>query len=124
MDEAKELVEVKLDQSQAERPLIVLSKEELLLRVFPLGKKYLPERRIGKFLDGVERLQERYQKDTLDAEDPSSLAREFDERIRQLKNKLMTTNKGNMPRAHTRILKKWLFDHLMHPYPTEAEKFQ
>jgi len=30
--------------------------------------------------------------------------------------------RGNLPKAATNILKKWLFDHLFHPYPTEEEK--
>jgi len=30
--------------------------------------------------------------------------------------------RGNLPKASTNILKKWLFDHLFHPYPTEEEK--
>jgi len=32
------------------------------------------------------------------------------------------TRRGNLPKAATNILKKWLFDHLFHPYPTEEEK--
>jgi len=28
----------------------------------------------------------------------------------------------NLPKASTNLLKKWLFDHLFHPYPTEEEK--
>jgi len=30
--------------------------------------------------------------------------------------------RGNLPKAATNVLKKWLFDHLFHPYPTEEEK--
>jgi len=30
--------------------------------------------------------------------------------------------RGNLPKAATGVLKKWLFDHLFHPYPTEEEK--
>jgi len=30
--------------------------------------------------------------------------------------------RGNLPKASTNLLKKWLFDHLFHPYPTEEEK--
>jgi len=30
--------------------------------------------------------------------------------------------RGNLPKASTNILKKWLYDHLFHPYPTEEEK--
>jgi len=30
--------------------------------------------------------------------------------------------RGNLPKVATNILKKWLFDHLFHPYPTEEEK--
>jgi len=30
--------------------------------------------------------------------------------------------RGNLPKASTNLLKKWLFDHLYHPYPTEEEK--
>jgi len=30
--------------------------------------------------------------------------------------------RGNLPKACTNLLKKWLFDHLFHPYPTEEEK--
>jgi len=32
------------------------------------------------------------------------------------------TRRGNLPKASTNLLKKWLFDHLFHPYPTEEEK--
>jgi len=32
------------------------------------------------------------------------------------------SRRGNLPKAATNILKKWLFDHLFHPYPTEDEK--
>jgi len=31
-------------------------------------------------------------------------------------------HRGNLPKASTNILKKWLFEHLFHPYPTEEEK--
>jgi len=30
--------------------------------------------------------------------------------------------KGNLPKSATNLLKKWLFDHMFHPYPTEEEK--
>jgi len=30
--------------------------------------------------------------------------------------------RGNLPKVATNLLKKWLFDHLYHPYPTEEEK--
>jgi len=30
--------------------------------------------------------------------------------------------RGNLPKVATNVLKKWLFDHLFHPYPTEEEK--
>eukprot|EP01113_Clastostelium_recurvatum_P023098 TRINITY_DN27628_c0_g1_i1.p1 TRINITY_DN27628_c0_g1~~TRINITY_DN27628_c0_g1_i1.p1 ORF type:complete len:269 (-),score=82.07 TRINITY_DN27628_c0_g1_i1:90-830(-) len=30
--------------------------------------------------------------------------------------------RGNLPKTSTNILKKWLYDHLFHPYPTEEEK--
>lgn len=30
--------------------------------------------------------------------------------------------RGNLPKAATNLLKKWIFDHLFHPYPTEEEK--
>ena len=30
--------------------------------------------------------------------------------------------RGNLPKAATNLLKKWLMDHLYHPYPTEDEK--
>jgi len=30
--------------------------------------------------------------------------------------------RGNLPKTATNLLKKWLFDHLFHPYPTEEEK--
>jgi len=30
--------------------------------------------------------------------------------------------RGNLPKTATNLLKKWLFDHLFHPYPTEDEK--
>jgi len=30
--------------------------------------------------------------------------------------------RGNLPKAATNLLKKWLFDHLFHPYPSEEEK--
>jgi len=30
--------------------------------------------------------------------------------------------RGNLPKAATNLLKKWVFDHLFHPYPTEEEK--
>jgi len=34
------------------------------------------------------------------------------------------SRRGNLPKSSTNILKKWLFDHLFHPYPTEEEKSQ
>jgi len=30
--------------------------------------------------------------------------------------------RGNLPKPATNLLKKWLFDHLYHPYPLEEEK--
>jgi len=30
--------------------------------------------------------------------------------------------RGNLPKSSTNLLKKWLFDHLFHPYPSEEEK--
>eukprot|EP01112_Ceratiomyxa_fruticulosa_P013025 TRINITY_DN363_c0_g1_i3.p1 TRINITY_DN363_c0_g1~~TRINITY_DN363_c0_g1_i3.p1 ORF type:complete len:256 (+),score=52.68 TRINITY_DN363_c0_g1_i3:277-1044(+) len=30
--------------------------------------------------------------------------------------------RGNLPKASTNTLKKWLYEHLYHPYPTEEEK--
>lgn len=30
--------------------------------------------------------------------------------------------RGNLPKTATNLLKKWLMDHLYHPYPTEDEK--
>lgn len=30
--------------------------------------------------------------------------------------------RGNLPKSATNLLKKWLYDHLLHPYPTEEEK--
>jgi len=32
------------------------------------------------------------------------------------------SRRGNLPKSATNLLKKWLFDHLFHPYPTEEEK--
>jgi len=29
---------------------------------------------------------------------------------------------GNLPKRATNLLKKWLFEHLFHPYPTEEQK--
>jgi len=43
----------------------------------------------------------------------------------QVEGSEQTSNKkrrGNLPKASTNILKKWLYDHLFHPYPTEEEK--
>jgi len=34
------------------------------------------------------------------------------------------SRRGNLPKSATNLLKKWLFDHLFHPYPTEEEKSQ
>jgi len=30
--------------------------------------------------------------------------------------------RGNLPKRATNLLKKWLFEHLLHPYPTEEQK--
>ncbi|ESN90177.1 hypothetical protein HELRODRAFT_148447, partial [Helobdella robusta] len=32
------------------------------------------------------------------------------------------TKRGILPKQATRVLKTWLFKHLLHPYPTEEEK--
>jgi hypothetical protein len=32
--------------------------------------------------------------------------------------------RGNLPKSATNLLKRWLFDHLFHPYPNEEEKQQ
>jgi len=45
--------------------------------------------------------------------DPTHLLSPFDEHKKR---------RGNLPKTATNILKKWLFDHLFHPYPTEEEK--
>jgi len=45
--------------------------------------------------------------------DPTHILSHFDEHKKR---------RGNLPKTATNILKKWLFDHLFHPYPTEEEK--
>jgi len=45
--------------------------------------------------------------------DPTHILSPFDEHKKR---------RGNLPKSATNILKKWLFDHLFHPYPTEEEK--
>jgi len=45
--------------------------------------------------------------------DPTHILSPFDEHKKR---------RGNLPKTATNILKKWLFDHLFHPYPTEEEK--
>jgi len=45
--------------------------------------------------------------------DPTHILSHFDDHKKR---------RGNLPKTATNILKKWLFEHLFHPYPTEEEK--
>lgn len=41
---------------------------------------------------------------------------------KERKSKKMRRRRGHFPKATTDLLKKWLFEHMDHPYPTEEEK--
>jgi len=53
-------------------------------------------------------------------EDPNSIGGSYEGSYHPNANH--RSRRGNLPKSSTNILKKWLFDHLFHPYPTEEEK--
>lgn len=56
---------------------------------------------------------------------PSSLSSdEEDDTVGGNANPSTKVKRGVLPRKATAVLRSWLFQHLVHPYPTEDEKKQ
>lgn len=56
---------------------------------------------------------------------PSSLSSdEEDDAVGGNANPSTKVKRGVLPRKATAVLRSWLFQHLVHPYPTEDEKKQ
>ncbi len=58
------------------------------------------------------------------AQSSPSSGDEEDDAIGANANPTVKTKRGVLPRKATAVLRSWLFQHLVHPYPTEDEKRQ
>eukprot|EP00741_Cyanophora_paradoxa_P016567 tig00020927_g15997.t1 len=54
----------------------------------------------------------------------AELERKYLEGLKVIQKPKKVGKRSNLPKSGVQILKQWLFDHFLHPYPTEEEKVQ
>jgi hypothetical protein len=116
-----------------------MTKVQILDELFPLDdpRAWLPEDRVGQFLDTFDTLKQQFAVSKSHTDDHQALQQQFDNQLKDLKESLLNSRKDwtialpsarrprrrNLQKQSTSVLKQWLRDHINHPYPT-AEDLQ